>query len=145
MGSTLTQRKHAGGSIDETSTRPIDETSTDLSGFDFRDIRYSVRQTDGPIDYSNPAEFPIAAQRTADRRGCGEYILGMLELDGTSIRIRAVSCQPAWNFDAAEPLGINFELFYRWRSRQAVHQWKRDHFPGEPWIVINLGRLAVAD
>lgn len=84
------------------------------------------------------SDMVAAAERADYCRNSGEFICCALCLKDGALVVRAVSLQPGWWFDANSPLGDCIGLFYRWRSRQAAHQWLQAHLPYAGLRVLRL-------
>lgn len=72
------------------------------------------------------------------------YVLGKYHMDDHgNVMIHALQSQPGDYIDDAAPLTPQSKRWYRWRTRQSVHQWRASRVHLEGLHVINLDMLEV--
>lgn len=97
----------------------------------------------GQIDYRDRRAVAEARQRQLDRRQQGgRYVVGMFELVAGNVSLVAVRAHAgSYMPDLGEGLTPFVDRFYRWRTRQAAHQWLNARPELEAAAVIDLSKL----
>jgi hypothetical protein len=103
----------------------------------------STRQ--GVIDYTSPAVMRARAAAKKKQRAAqsaGAYVLGEWRQDAAGVLFLAcVEMLPGYRIDPDAPLTPSVRRAWRWRTKQACHQFRGFHPQLADLVVVNVDAL----